>query len=158
MQPLCLKGDEKAFRDWADQYGAQYYVFSMGEFYRKQTEYQLRYMVDALDEGPDTAARQFNKNNPHDLRYFRLVWNDAKYRVFDVLTVDEEETAQLYFEMAEQALVNGDVKAAKKRALDALKLDVKHEGALRVLKQSAALTALGVEYEGPKKLLNERVE
>ena len=150
-----FKGDERAFRDWADQYGAQYYVFSMGEFYSKQIPYQLRYMVDALDEGMDTAARKFNKNNPHDLRYFRLVWNDSKYRVFDILTGDEEKTAQRYFEMAERALTNGDIKVAKKRAMSALSFDIKHEGALRVMKQSATLTALGVEYETPKKHTNE---
>jgi hypothetical protein len=126
---------ENALRDWAETRGAKWLVFSIGEFSPMGVDLQLRYMVNALDPGPETLARKLDRRVmdqlqvmarqptglPWDyLRLFRLRWVNAKYAVFRIVTKEDEVMALQYLEMARLASRAGDWTTVSKRAVAAL--------------------------------------
>lgn len=126
---------ENALRDWAEARGAKWLVFSIGEFSPMGVDLQLRYMVNALDPGPETLARKLDRRVmdqlqvmarqptglPWDyLRLFRLRWVNAKYAVFRIVTKEDEVMALQYLEMARLASQAGDWKTVVKRTVSAL--------------------------------------
>jgi len=133
-----FKGTEKEFRDWADELGAGLYVHSLGEFAEAEPRYQMRYFVDALEPPSDAVARLF-EYNPDGGRYFELLWGNRKYRVFRLLTRDEEAAAQTAAETAKSALERGDLDQAESKAVEALQLDPRQDEAGKILQHVASL-------------------
>ncbi|MDZ4197837.1 MAG: hypothetical protein U1E27_00975 [Kiritimatiellia bacterium] len=86
---LLFKGTEDAFADWAEQLGARYYVYSMGEFSTVRPEYQMRYMVNALNPPLWSPARRFEWM-PQNFRRFAYLWGNARYRVYRIRPPGEE--------------------------------------------------------------------
>jgi hypothetical protein len=130
-----FRQDERALRDWAAARGARWLVFSIGEFSPYAVDQQLRYMVDALDPGPEVVARQLDlrvmdelevmarrpRRLPWDhLRLFRLRWLNMKYAVFQIISPEDEEMAAEYLRLARLAARAGDWSTVVKRALAAL--------------------------------------
>lgn len=118
-------GTERSLRDWASRHGAEYLVYSMGEFASVGREQQMRYMVNALDPPSYAPARRF-EFAPDECRYFKLLWSNTKYRVFDILTWDDERQSAAYAREARRALERGDLEAAGYAATQALLI---HPGA-----------------------------
>ena len=79
-----FKGDEQAFAAWMDGHGATVYVHSMGELSNLAPELSPRFMVDALDPVPDAAVRLFEQR-PRDLKRFKLLFQNRKFRVYRLL-------------------------------------------------------------------------
>ncbi len=139
---LLFKGTERALRDWAETQGARYLVYALGEFSARRPEYQMRYMVNAMDPPAYAPARRM-EFEPDRLAYFRPVWGNAKYRVFRVrLAADEAEAARRVRE-AREALARGGLDAADRAATKAQQIDPGHPGALEVLRLVGALRAAG---------------
>ncbi|HEY8241518.1 MAG TPA: hypothetical protein VIH35_08725, partial [Kiritimatiellia bacterium] len=137
-----FKGTERSFRDWADACGARYYVYAMGEFSREAPELQLRYMADAMDPPEDVPARLF-ESNPARLTYFRRVWGNRKYAVYEFYSRAQERAATEHAVAAENALEGGDVDTARVEAEAALVIDPGQVRAQRVLAHVMGLDAKG---------------
>jgi len=140
-----FKGTEKEFRDWADEYGAKYYVHSRGELYRFFPERQMRYFVNALNPAAESAVRVFEER-PRRARYFRLEWENRKYRVFRILTGAEEKRAGRHAELAKERLSYGDIEGAELQAEAALELDPLNKTAARVIEHTVNLRKKGFSY------------
>lgn len=143
----CLfKGDEKAFRDWADRFGVDYYVYSKGEFSSICPERQMRYFVDALNPPPDAAARLF-EYAPDKARWFRWVWGNRKYSVFDMVSSRDEQQSQVLGDQAYECLCSGRLQEAETYATEALKLFLYNEQAQQVLLHTASLREQNVNFQ-----------
>lgn len=127
-----FKSDEAGFRAWMEEFGAPYYVYSLGEFADIQPESQMRYCVNALNPPPYAVARMFEKR-PEEGRYFRLLWGNAKYRVFRVVTRADECAADRLAAEAADALRVGRAQEAESKAEQALMYDPQNTNAMRVL-------------------------
>jgi len=136
-----FKGDEEAFRDWADQYGARYYVHAVGEFASIHPELQMRYFVDALSPPEDAAARMF-EFKPDSAVYFDFLWGNRKYRVFQVISRADEEKADLLTIYAERALRESRFDEAEEAAWNALTLFPSHIRAREVIARVSAVRDL----------------
>lgn len=90
---MLFKADEEKFRLWAVKHGAAFYVHSLGEFAGLRPEAQMRYFVDALNPPAAAPARLF-EFNPSALRWFVPLWGNLKYRVFRIITPDDEQFAE----------------------------------------------------------------
>lgn len=133
---LLFSGTERQLRDWADEAGARYVVYSMGEFSGKSVEYQMRYMVNTLRPPPQAPAHLFERA-PERLRLFERVFSNPKYRVFRIVThADEIEAARLADE-ARRELLAGHAPLAESLAAQALKHDARHGEARRLLAEAA---------------------
>lgn len=141
-----FKGDEKTFRDWADQFGVRYYVYSLGEFARQNPELQMRYFVDALTPPPEAAARLFERR-PDEGRYFRMVWHNRKYRVFRMVTGTDEKLAMEEARKAEEAFQRGELDAAEFLTTEALRYDPACQEAMRILQHIGSLREMGFKSE-----------
>jgi hypothetical protein len=137
---------EKEFRDWIEQFDAQFYVYSLGAFSRRHPERQMRYFVNALAAPEDAAARIF-EYKPYETRYFRYLWGNRKYRVFQVITRQDQHLAQRQVEAARAALRAGDLAAAEEQAVTALKLDPANQEAAQVIHHVSSLREQEFEYE-----------
>ncbi len=136
---LLFTGTERGLRDWADGFGVKHLVYSMGEFAEKvEPQYQMRYMVDALDP-PDHAPARLFEFAPDRLALFDLTCSNVKYRVFRILTASEEAEVQRMVDEAETALQNGRPAEAEARAAEAVKRWPRHRKAVDLLAKSAAL-------------------
>ena len=63
-----FKGTEEELRDWANRYGAQYYVYALGEFSSISPEQQMRYFVNALEPGHELSGAPVRvRYGPDDL-------------------------------------------------------------------------------------------
>lgn len=140
-------GTERELRDWADGLGARYLVFSRGEFASVEPQRQMRYFVNALNPPPHAAARRLEQE-PGRARWFRMVWENRKYRVFRILTRAEEGAARRYGTEAEDALQKGELDRAEERATSALLLDPGEETAQRILQHVGSLRRQGFRSEG----------
>jgi hypothetical protein len=143
---LLFKENEESFRDWADDHGALYYVHAMGEFSPLEPRYQMRYFVNALEPPADAPARRF-EFAPDDLRYFRPVFENRKYRVFDLLTRAEEVEARMFSEQARAEFEQGDLESAERLAARALAVDERQPEAGALLRKIAGLRDKGFSYQ-----------
>ncbi len=141
-----FKESEETFRDWADEHGAEYFVYALGEFAPRSPELQMRYFVDAL-EPPDHAAARVFEFAPHEAVYFEYLWGNRKYRVFRVITREDERQADQLTIFSERALERGDLRRAEEYAWAALTLFPAQYRAREVLRHAAALKAQGFDYE-----------
>ncbi len=141
-----FKGTERSFRNWADEAGARYYVYSVGEFARRSPELQMRYFVDAL-EPPDFAPARLFESTPEDGLYFHYVWGNRKYRVFRIVSRDDEEMAGEWTRRAEEAFQRGDLVRAEWHATSALMLFPHQYRAAEVLLHINSLREQGFSYE-----------
>ena len=138
--------NEEAFRDWADERGAVYYVYAMGEFARSHPELQMRYFVDALEPPDHAAARQF-EFAPDSLRYFEYLWGNRKYQVFRLIPREDEERAYQLTARAGRAMTRGDLDRAETYAWAALALFPGQQRAQEIIAQATALRQQGFEYQ-----------
>jgi hypothetical protein len=143
---MLFKASEKELRNWADRFGVEYYVYSMGEFASVHPERQMRYFVDALNPPPTASARMFEQK-PDECRYFKPVWSNRKYRVFDMLTVEEELTGMELSAQAYESLCSGHLDVAQQLAEEALKLDIYNEQARQVIVHVTRLEEQGVQLD-----------
>ncbi|MDD4736507.1 MAG: hypothetical protein PHP44_10445, partial [Kiritimatiellae bacterium] len=143
----CLfKGNEKTFRDWANQFGVEYYIHSRGEFSSQSPERQMRYFVNALNPPPDAAARLF-EFEPAELRWFRPIWENRKYRVFRMVTEQDEQRSLQLGRQAYEWLCSGSLDRAEECATEALKLFLDNEQAQQVLLHAASLREQNVHFQ-----------
>ena len=139
---LLFKGTEKSFRDWADEHGALYYVYALGEFSNQDPGRQMRYFVDALEPPAKAPARLF-EFSPEKGRFFKLMWSNKKYRVFKILTRADEQAAEVHARRAEKTLQEGSLNEAEEWAVAALKFDGGNLRALEVLRHVGSLKDQG---------------
>ena len=132
-----FRNDEEYFRNWADQYGARYYVHALGEFATIHPELQMRYFVNALNPPEDAAARVF-EYAPDSATYFEFLWGNRKYRVFRVISGADEEKADLWTIQAERALRESRLDDAEQAAWHALTLFPSHSRAREVIARASA--------------------
>jgi hypothetical protein len=117
-----FKGTEEELRDWANRYGAQYYVYALGEFSSISPEQQMRYFVNALDPATNCPARLFEFDTSW-MTCFRFLWGNRKYRVFKILNGKENAVAKRFSDAAEKALERGSLNEAEDRAVAGLLVD-----------------------------------
>lgn len=141
-----FKGNEEEFRDWADALGAQFYVYALGEFAARSPELQMRYFVDALVPPDDAAARVF-ESAPHETSYFEYLWGNRKYRVFRVVSREDEAQADRLTILAERALAEADLSRAEEYAWAALALFPAQYRAREVVRHVGSLRDQGFVYE-----------
>ncbi len=129
---LFLK-DEKALRDWALSFGARYYVHSNGALSEHgDLRMSPRYMVDAM-EPPAEAAVHVLENDPMEATWFQPLGGNAKYRIYRILSDEDEVWAGKFTQMALMARQRGDVEGARRFALQALEYHWKYQPAQNVL-------------------------
>lgn len=80
---LLFKGTEEDLADWALGLGADLYIYSRGEFAKRSPEYQMRYMVNALNPPPGAPAARFERG-PGDLSRFEPLWRNERYQVYRI--------------------------------------------------------------------------
>jgi len=119
---MLFKADERRFRLWASQFGAAFYIHSLGEFADAHPEAQMRYFVDALNPPPEAPARLF-EFNPLASRWFVLLWGNSKYRVFRIITPADEQIAGKKAEAAWLKIAAGSLSQAEMEAKHALLYD-----------------------------------
>ena len=141
---VLFKHTEKEFRDWAVQEGARYYVYSIGEFAKQSIPLQMRYMVDAVDAPDDAAARVFEER-PMEAKWLKYRWGNRKYRVFELVSIEDEEMAESFLAMAQEALAEGRLEQAESAAIKALAKAPLPE-AMKVVSHAASLRSQGFTY------------
>lgn len=142
-----FKGTERELRDWADDFGARYLVYSMYEFADRSPELTLRYMVDAL-RPPATAPARIFEFEPGRAKLFHLVWSNAKYRVFRIVTGSDERQSLRLTTEADTAFREGRLDEAERCATEALKLVPRQERAGEILGHIGSLRTQGVRQPG----------
>jgi len=138
-----FKGDETEFRDWADTLGARYYVHALGEFAREKPEWQMRYMANALQPSTHSAAWKL-EFTPQQCRYFVPAWENGKYRIYWIITRQDERGAALAAAKALAALQQGQLETAQDKAALALHHDPQSRQAMDVLLMVESLRQKGV--------------
>jgi len=139
---LLFGADEKALRDWMDELGVSYFVYSKGEFAAEKPEYQMRYFVNKMDPPESVAARRFERED-ETLRYFKRLWGNRKYVVYRTFSRQDEETAALKADGAMELFYQGNLDRAEKLAIEALEMDIMQEKALQVMKHVGSLRDQG---------------
>lgn len=119
---MLFKADEGQFRLWADKFGAAFYIHSLGEFAGVHPESQMRYFVDALNPPLKAPARLF-EFNPLASRWFVLLFQNSKYRVFRIITPADEQIAGTKAEKAQLMINDGLLSRARIEAEHALLYD-----------------------------------
>lgn len=140
-----FKENEETFRDWVDEHGAKFYVYALGEFADRNPELQMRYFVNALEPPERAAARTF-EYAPHETTYFEYVWGNRKYRVFRVISREDETQADALTILAERAFAQGDLNRAEEYAWAALALFPAQYRAQEVVRHAASLREQGFDY------------
>ncbi len=146
---LLFGSSEEDFRDFTEEMGARWYVYSIGEFSDRKPEWQMRYFVNRLDP-PDTAPARLFEFRPEELTYFKRVWGNRKYVVYAYRSKADELHAADLASQARTALEEGRVRDAESLAVEALSLDETAREALDVLKHTGALLDQGFEYRPPE--------
>lgn len=139
-------GTEASFRDWADQLGARYYVYAMGEFAQESPELQMRYFVNAMDP-PDTVPARLFEAGRQDLQYFHYLWGNHKYVVYRIQTKADEMLAERQLTMARRNFQAGDLAAAEAAAVEALRLQPRLLPAAEILSHVSELRAAGFKHQ-----------
>ena len=146
-----FRGTERSLRDWMVTLQAQVLVYSMGEFTSQHVDWTLRYAADALVPPPDAPARAM-EGDVRTLSYFRLLWQNAKYRVFEAVTPQEEAKADQAMQRAREALEAGQLDEAESWALTAWRIHPNRPDARQLFNQLTRLRlATPVGEERPRK-------
>ncbi len=139
---LLFGAGEEPLRAWAEERGARYLVYALGNFSDHAPEYQMRYMVDRLDPPPNAPARRF-EFEPEKAEGFRFLWGNAKYRVFRVRRSDDEEEWLFRRGAARDAFVEGRLNEAEQHAEQALQIRPDDAGTWQVIRRIMALRRAG---------------
>lgn len=138
-----FRDDEAGFKSWMEAQGATVYVHSMGEFSSTRPEYQMRYMVNALDPATNAAARLLEQR-PDDLEHFEPQFANRKFRVYRLKRSPvAARLAQTRAGQARAALERGELAEAEMMAAHALRMDEVNEEAQEVLRLSLSLRDAG---------------
>lgn len=137
-----FQGTERSFRDWADDHGAQYYVYAYGEFSRESPELQMRYFVNALEPREDAPARRF-EYDPENMTYFQYVAGNVKYALFKMVTRADEAQADREAARAREAFERGDLDRAEAACIAAMKFHPRHPPTVELLAHVTSLRAAG---------------
>jgi hypothetical protein len=137
-----FNGTEEELRDWANRYGAQYYVYALGEFASIAPEQQMRYFVNALDPATNCPARLFESNTGR-MTCFRFLWGNRKYRVFKILNGGEDAVAERFGDAAEKALERGNLNEAEDSAVAGLLVYPESERTQEILRHVEVLKDQG---------------
>ena len=141
----CMFGtDEKSLRDWMDTIDTSYVVYAKGEFATEKPEYQMRYFVDRMNPPDNAPARRFERED-ETMRYFKRLWGNRKYVVYQALTGVEQSAAQSAADSAMKALLEGRLPEAEELAIEALRVDRHQETALKVMRHVGSLMDQGVD-------------
>lgn len=142
-------GSVKGFRDWADSQGARYYVYGLGSFSTNEPTLQLRYMANAMNPATNAPARMFEAVQD-DGTYFRRVFSNRKFVVYDMLTVAEEVASEVALKRATEAFQRGDLGTAERESVKALEANPENQGAQKILQHVFSLRNKGFTGEhGP---------
>ena len=144
-----FKGTEASFRDWADNLGARYYVYALGEFAKESPELQMRYFVDALNP-PETAPARLFEAGRQDLAYFHFLWGNRKYAVYRMLTKADEALSRRAVTRAEQQFQVGALAEAEQEAVEALRMNPRAMRAAEILGHISSLRESGFEHQPVK--------
>jgi len=144
-----FRGDLKQARRLVDRYCTKWLVWSKGEFSGIHPEWQMRYVVDALNPPPHAPARLFEFSS-RGSRYFPLVWENRKYRVFRAIGYAAEAAARERAEQAWSALQRGRLADAESLAWEALREDPYCRRALEVIRHVGSLEEEGFSYVPPE--------
>ena len=125
-------GSEQDLREWALKFGARYYVHSNGNLSDLNIPNSPRYMVDAV-EPPAHAPVYVFEQRPQDAVLFQPIGGNRRYRIFRIITTEDEEFAESLTGMARLALESGDIKTAQRRARQALSYHWKYKPAQEIL-------------------------
>jgi hypothetical protein len=142
-----FKGTEEELRDWAGRYGAQYYVYALGEFSSISPEQQMRYFVNALDPSTNCPARIFEFDMDRTT-CFRFLWGNRKYRVFKILNGEEDAVANRFSDLAEKALERGSLEEAENRAVAGLLVCPESARTQEILRHVEVLKDQGFQGQG----------
>ena len=143
---LVFGSDEKTLRDWMDDLGVEYLVYSKGEFASEKPEYQMRYFVNMMEPADDAPARRFERED-ESLHYFQRQWGNRKYVVYRMLTRADENQATELATLAETHLAAGQLGLAEQFAMEAITIDRRHAHALKVLRHVGSLIEQDVRYQ-----------
>jgi hypothetical protein len=146
-----FKGTEMELRDWAGRYGAQYYVYALGEFSSISPEQQMRYFVNALDPSTNCPARLFEFDMGRTT-CFRFLWGNRKYRVFKILNGEEEAVANRFGDAAEKFLERGSLEEAEDRAVAGLLVYPESERTQEILRHVEVLKDQGFQGQGSNRI------
>lgn len=144
---LLFKEDEENLWEWMDELGVRYLVYSMGGFGTSEVPYRMRYMVDAVVPPPSASARYFERM-PGELKRFRMVWHNSRYRVFRRITEKDGILATKRAGAALEAFQRGHLDEAERLALKALELNKDEAQALEILRRAGRLRQAG--FRGPR--------
>ena len=142
-----FKGTEEELRAWAGRYGAQYYVYALGEFSSISPEQQMRYFVNALVPSTNSPARMFEFDMGRTT-CFRFLWGNRKYRVFKILNGEEEAVANRFGDAAERALERGSLEEAEDRAVAGLLVCPESARTQEILRHVESLKDQGFQGQG----------
>ena len=138
-----FKGTEKDLRDWAGRYGAQYYVYALGEFSSFSPEQQMRYFVGALKPSTNCPAYLFEFDMDRAAG-FRFLWGNRKYRVFKILNGEESVVANRFGDAAQEALERGLLDEAEDRAVAGLLVQPESDRVQEILRHVEVLKDQGI--------------
>jgi len=136
--------DEKRLRDWMDTIDTTYLVYSKGEFASAHPELQMRYFVDRMNPPPSSPARRFERDD-ESMRYFKRLWGNRKYVVYQSLSAAQEAVAADEANRAMMALQEGRLGEAENRAIAALAIDRHQDAALKVMRHVGSLIEQGMK-------------
>lgn len=139
-------GTESAFRAFMTEMDTDCYVHSKGAFAAVRPEWQMRYFVDALDTSTNAPAWLFERR-PGRLRYFNTVFDNRKFAVYRMVTVDAEQRATRLTKAAQEAFARGALDEAEQQAIEAARLDPKNAEAIEVIRLVDVLRRKGFSYE-----------
>ncbi len=143
---LLFGADEGQLRDWMDELGVEYFVYSKGEFASDKPEYQMRYFVNMMEPPDHVSARRFERDD-EDMHYFRRLWGNRKYVVYQILTGADEQRADALAGEAERLLAAGKLPDAENAAMSAVSIDKHHVKAMKVLRHVGSLMEQQIRYE-----------
>lgn len=139
---ILFKGDQRRLREWMEEMNTRYLVYSMGEFSDIRPEWQMRYFADALDPPAQAPARYFEYDDS-GLSLFRLEWQNRKYKVFRLITSEDERRGRSLLEKARIHLQSGRLQEARDAAARALLIDPNQGQAGNILRQAGSLLDQG---------------
>lgn len=140
-----FRGRDEDLRRLVDTWRVGWLVWCRGEFSAVHPEWQMRYMVDALQPDKEAPARWLEYSEGGK-RYFPLVWENRKYRIFRAIGFAAEREGAQLAEEAWELLRSGRLEEAEGRAWEALAKDMHCESAMQVIHHVTSLREEGFSY------------